>query len=90
MYPIPPLVRGHALAVACTSYHGQVYFGITSDRDAMPEVEEFGLLIGEALAELLGTIPTDRPRRPADRPRRSNTRSTPTRIRPRPATATDH
>lgn len=90
MYPIPPLARGHALAVACTSYHGRVYFGVTSDRDAMPEVQEFGLLIGEALAELLDTVPADRPRRAADRQRRSSTRSAPSRIRPRPATAPEH
>jgi WS/DGAT/MGAT family acyltransferase len=87
MYPIAPLARGHALAVACTSYHGRVFFGVTSDRDAMPEVQEFGLLISEALAELVGTVPDPRPRRTGDRARGPATRPAPSRSRPRPAVA---
>jgi hypothetical protein len=89
MYPIPPLARGHALAVACTSYHGRVFFGVTSDREAMPEVEEFGLLVAESLAELLDTVPASRPRRASDRPRRRATRPASTITRPRPAKAPD-
>ena len=89
MYPIPPLARGHALAVACTSYHGRVFFGVTSDREAMPEVEEFGLLVAESLAELLDTVPASRPRRGSDRPRRRATRSASAITRPRPPKAPD-
>jgi diacylglycerol O-acyltransferase len=57
MYPIAPLVKGHALAVACTSYRGRVYFGVTADRDAVPDVEGFAALLGEAVTELVESIP---------------------------------
>ncbi len=57
MYPVAPLAKGHTLAVACTSYNGSVFFGLTADRDAMPDVEEFADLITEAVEELLHTVP---------------------------------
>jgi len=57
LYPIAPLVKGHALAVACTSYQGRVYFGVTADRDAVPDVEGFAVLLGEAVSELAGSTP---------------------------------
>ncbi|MET3803700.1 WS/DGAT/MGAT family acyltransferase [Nakamurella sp. UYEF19] len=53
MYPVAPLAKGQALAVACTSYNGGVFFGLTADRDAIPDVEEFAEHIGEAIEELL-------------------------------------
>lgn len=56
MYPVAPLARGQALAVSCTSYNGSVFFGLTADREAMPDVEEFATLIGEAVEELLASI----------------------------------
>jgi len=52
MYPVAPLGKGQALAVAVTSYNGGVYFGLTADRDTMPDVEEFAEHIGEAVDEL--------------------------------------
>lgn len=60
MYPVAPLVKGHALAVACTSYRGQVYYGLTADRVAMADVEEFAALLDEAVTELTDTIPGER------------------------------
>jgi len=53
MYPVAPLVKGQSLAVACTSYNGGVFFGLTADRDAIPGIEEFADHIGEAIEELL-------------------------------------
>ncbi len=53
MYPVAPLAAGQALAVACTSYNGAVFFGLTADRDAIPDLGEFALHIGEAIEELL-------------------------------------
>ena len=41
MYPVAPLAKGQALAVSCTSYDGRVFFGLTADRDAIPDVEAF-------------------------------------------------
>lgn len=57
MYPVAPLAKGQALAVACTSYHGGVFFGLTADRDAIPDVEQFAEHLGEAVEELLPPVP---------------------------------
>jgi WS/DGAT/MGAT family acyltransferase len=60
MFPIMPLNEGHALAVGLTSYDGGVFFGITADRDAVPDVDGLGRLIGSALADLIAAgQPTD-------------------------------
>lgn len=55
MYPIPALLGNQALAVSMSSYAGTVYCGFTSDRQAVPDVEEIGELISTALGELAGT-----------------------------------
>lgn len=55
VYPVPALLDGQALAVSMSSYSGTVYCGFTSDRQAVPDVEEIGELILTALAELAGT-----------------------------------
>ena len=55
VYPIPALLDGQALAVSMSSYSGTVYCGFTSDRQAVPDVEEIGELISSALEELAGT-----------------------------------
>ncbi|TIC87338.1 wax ester/triacylglycerol synthase family O-acyltransferase [Nocardioides sp. GY 10113] len=66
-YPVPPLVAGHPLVIGVTSYDGGVYYGITADRDWIPDVELLGTCITEALDELLdGSSPT-RPRAPRGR-----------------------
>ena len=75
MYPVAPLGPGQALAVSCTSYNGRVFFGMTADRDAIPDVEEFAVQIGEAVEEILSTIPqqSDSPAPHARRRPRSRT-----------------
>jgi hypothetical protein len=35
------------------SYNGKVDFGLLADYDAMPDLEEFGTMLEDALAELL-------------------------------------
>ena len=55
VYPVPALLEGKALAVSMSSYAGTVYCGFTSDRQAVPDVEEIGELISSALGELAGT-----------------------------------
>ena len=52
-YPVQPLLPGHALAIGVTSYDGGVYFGLTGDRDAMPDLEVLGTCVTEALQELV-------------------------------------
>ena len=59
MYPVAPLALGQALAVSCTSYNGGVFFGMTADRDAIPDVEEFAVQIREAIEELRSTVPDE-------------------------------
>ncbi|MDQ6641865.1 MAG: WSD1 family O-acyltransferase, partial [Actinomycetota bacterium] len=66
-YPVPPLLPGFALAIGVTSYDGSVYYGITADRDALPDVEVLGLCFREALDELLDSASESRPRAPRGR-----------------------
>ncbi|WP_244931946.1 wax ester/triacylglycerol synthase family O-acyltransferase [Nocardioides sp. W7] len=71
-YPVPPLLPGHALAVGVTSYDGKVTYGLTADRDLVPDADVLGQCIREALDELLDTVTGARPRVP--RGRRKTTR----------------
>jgi hypothetical protein len=71
MYPVVPLAKGHAVAVGCTSYRGRIFFGLTADRDAMPDGGEFAALIGEAVQELADTVPAPRQRRSGSASRRT-------------------
>ncbi len=73
MYPVAPLAAGHALAVSCTSYNGGVYFGITADREAVPDVEDFASQIAESVDEIRSTLPAGGDTvRPASRRSRSS------------------
>ena len=63
-YPVHPLLPGHALAIGVTSYDGGVFYGITADRDLLPDVDLLGQCITDALEELDETIGAAR-RRPA-------------------------
>jgi diacylglycerol O-acyltransferase / wax synthase len=51
--PIAFLPEHHALAVAIMSYNGKVQFGLLADYDAMPDLEDLGRHLEEALAELV-------------------------------------
>lgn len=51
-YPVMPLGRSQGLAIGLTSYDGKVYYGLTADRDSMPDVDMLADSIHEALAEL--------------------------------------
>ena len=76
-YPVQPLLPGHALAIGITSYDGCVYFGVTADRDAVPDVEVLAQCLEEALGELVESASDSRRRAP-----RGRTRSTPGGSRP--------
>ena len=52
---MPPLLPGHALAIGVTSYDGKVFYGITADRDLVPDADVLGQCVTEALDELLDT-----------------------------------
>ncbi len=71
-YPVPPLLPGHPLAVAVTSYHGKVFYGLTADRDWLPDADLLGTCLTEALDELVEASGSGRQRAPRGR-RRSAT-----------------
>jgi diacylglycerol O-acyltransferase len=54
-YPVLPLAAGHMLAIGVTSYDGEVFFGLTSDRDAISDLEVLAQCLLDALEELLDT-----------------------------------
>ncbi|GAA1276562.1 wax ester/triacylglycerol synthase family O-acyltransferase [Pseudonocardia aurantiaca] len=53
MFPVVPLAGGQAVAVGITSYDGGVHYGLTADRDALPDVNVLAKAMGESLAELV-------------------------------------
>jgi diacylglycerol O-acyltransferase len=69
-YPVPPLLPGHALAIGVTSYDGQVFYGVTADRDLVPDADTFAACLSEALDELLDTVGGGRPQVPRGRGRK--------------------
>jgi diacylglycerol O-acyltransferase / wax synthase len=66
-YPVHPLLPDHALAIGVTSYDGKVFFGITADRDLVPDAETLGQCLREALEELLDTATGGRRQAPRGR-----------------------
>ncbi len=54
-YPILPLAAGHLLAIGVTSYEGEVFFGLTADRDAIYDLKVLAQCLQDALEELLDT-----------------------------------
>ncbi|MEV7428254.1 wax ester/triacylglycerol synthase family O-acyltransferase [Nocardioides sp. NPDC092400] len=84
-YPVHPLVQGHPLAVGATSYDGGVFYGITADRDRLPDADLLGTCLTEALDELLDTVNGGRTRAPRGRrsaPRPTSPGATPPRSVP--------
>ncbi len=67
-YPVPPLLEGHPLAIGVTSYDGKVFYGLTADRDALPDADLIGACLTEALDELLATTTASRAPRGRKRP----------------------
>ncbi|MDN5751019.1 MAG: WSD1 family O-acyltransferase, partial [Pseudonocardia sp.] len=53
MFPVVPLAGGQAVAIGITSYDGAMHYGLTADRDAMPDVDVLAAALEESLAELL-------------------------------------
>ncbi|HET8663769.1 MAG TPA: wax ester/triacylglycerol synthase family O-acyltransferase [Nocardioides sp.] len=74
-YPVPPLLPGHALAIGVTSYDGYVFYGITADRDLVPDADVFATCLSESLDELLDTVGDARPQVPRGRGRRTRGKS---------------
>lgn len=73
-YPVHPLLPDHSLAVGVTSYNGGVFYGITADRDALPDVDTLGQCILEALDELKESASETRQRAPRGRKKTSSSK----------------
>ncbi|GAA1142532.1 wax ester/triacylglycerol synthase family O-acyltransferase [Nocardioides aquiterrae] len=69
-YPVPPLLEGHPLAIGVTSYDGHVYYGLTADRDLLPDADLLGPCLQEALDELVDSATGGRTRAPRGRRKR--------------------
>ncbi|WP_232662013.1 WS/DGAT/MGAT family O-acyltransferase [Pseudonocardia sp. TRM90224] len=55
MFPMVPLGGGQSVAIGITSYDGGVHYGLTADRDAMPDVDVLADALTDSLAELVAT-----------------------------------
>ncbi|WP_432477250.1 WS/DGAT/MGAT family O-acyltransferase [Nocardioides sp. GXQ0305] len=66
-YPVHPLLPGHALAIGVTSYDGGVFYGITADRDLLPDADVLGQCVSDALDELVDATSGTRRRAPRGR-----------------------
>lgn len=55
-YPYVPIGYGLGLGCAIFSYNQTLYFGLSSDKQAMPDVEKFKKLTDEVFADLLKTV----------------------------------
>ncbi|MDH3352309.1 MAG: WSD1 family O-acyltransferase, partial [Gammaproteobacteria bacterium] len=51
-YGLAPLVEGMGLFIATPSYNGQMTFGVTSTRDALPDIRFFMTCIEKSMADL--------------------------------------
>ncbi|ATW46936.1 wax ester/triacylglycerol synthase family O-acyltransferase [Streptomyces peucetius] len=53
IYPMAPLARGQSLAVAMSTYGGQVHIGLVADGKALPDLDRLARATREELAALL-------------------------------------
>ena len=73
-YPIPPLLERHPIAIGVTSYDGAVFYGVTTDRDLVPDADVLEACLLEALDELVDSAAGGRTRAPRGRARRTEER----------------
>jgi diacylglycerol O-acyltransferase len=66
IYPKVPLVENAALGIAIMSYDGRIDFGLLSDYDALPDLDDVAAALDGAIAELAAAAV---PRRRRSRPR---------------------
>jgi WS/DGAT/MGAT family acyltransferase len=61
-FPYVPVVDGMALTIAVLSYNGQLGFGITGDRDVLPDIDLIGVAIEAAFVELEDAVLAKQPK----------------------------
>ena len=74
-YPVPPLLPGHSLAIGVTSYDAHVYFGLSGDRDAVPDLDVLAHCLVESLEELVDSASETRQRAPRGRKKATTTKA---------------
>jgi hypothetical protein len=63
LFPVAFLPENQSLAVAVMSYHGRMDFGLLGDYDALPDLEELGAALKDALEELIEAAGGRKPKR---------------------------
>ncbi|MHB9857499.1 wax ester/triacylglycerol synthase family O-acyltransferase [Streptomyces sp. YIM S03343] len=53
VYPFAPLAPGQSLAVAVSTYRGQVHYGLVADAEAVPDLDRLSRALAEETAALL-------------------------------------
>ncbi len=56
VYPMAPLARGQALAVALSPYGGRVHVGLVADGKALPDLDRLAGCADDEVGELLGLL----------------------------------
>ncbi|MET7367757.1 wax ester/triacylglycerol synthase family O-acyltransferase [Streptomyces sp. NPDC005566] len=56
VYPMAPLARGQALAVALSTYGGRVQVGLVADGKALPDLDRLAVAVQDELAELQSLV----------------------------------
>ncbi|MFI9583820.1 wax ester/triacylglycerol synthase family O-acyltransferase [Streptomyces sp. NPDC052236] len=59
IYPMAPLARGQSLAIAMSTYGGQVHVGLVADGKAVPDLDRLAHGLSEELDALLAAASTD-------------------------------
>ncbi|MEV5440578.1 wax ester/triacylglycerol synthase family O-acyltransferase [Streptomyces sp. NPDC052682] len=53
VFPLAPLAPGHSLAVAVSTYRGQVHYGLVADGEAVPDLDRLAAAVTEEVAALI-------------------------------------
>ncbi|MBK3640358.1 wax ester/triacylglycerol synthase family O-acyltransferase [Streptomyces sp. MBT33] len=53
VYPLAPLARGQALAVAVSTYRGQVHYGLVADAEAVPDLDRLAAALTREVETLI-------------------------------------
>jgi WS/DGAT/MGAT family acyltransferase len=53
VFPFAPLARGQSLAVAVSTYRGQVHYGLVADAEAVPDLDVFARALTEEVETLI-------------------------------------
>jgi diacylglycerol O-acyltransferase / wax synthase len=74
IWPLVAIYHSLGLNVAIVSYNGSVHFGLLADRDLVPDLDEFGRHLGQAVADFKQAAepaaPKGRSARGSSRPRK--------------------